>query len=283
MSIYKLLKLFLNDKAFIRLRFWLKLGKLPNIENPKGFNEKIQWIKLHDKNPLMTLCADKYEVRNVVESRVGPHILNKLYGVFESADEIDFDSFPESFVLKATNGCGWNIIVKDKSSLDRQKAKKKMKKWMATNYYPRKREWAYKNITPRIVCEKYLENKKGSLIDYKILCFNGNPTLIQVDLDRYTGHTRAYYTTEWQRVDFLMKYPAHKGEVEEPESLKYMLEIARTLSSNFTFARVDMYDVNGNVVFGEITFYPASGWGWFSPEHWDAKLGDLLKLPAEKK
>ncbi len=279
----KLLRPLLTDKTFIHLEFRRRLGKAINLKNPKSFSEKIQWIKLHDRNPLMTLCTDKYEVRKVVESKVGTHILNKLYGVFESADEIDWDSLPESFVLKANHGSGWNVIVKDKSTLDGKETKKKMKKWMATNYYAQKREWAYKNIKPQIVCEKYLENKNGSLIDYKFFCFNGTPRLIQVDVDRHTEHKRVFHDTQWRRFDFSLQYPIYEEEIEPPSYLKDMIEVARVLSSDFTFARVDMYDLDGNIVFGEVTFYPGSGMERFSPEHWDAKLGDLLQLPTYNK
>lgn len=273
----------LPDEALVRLEFIYNFGKFLNLKNPKTFNEKIQWIKLYEKPPLMTLYADKYEVRKIVEKKIGLHILNELYGVFESPDEIDFDSFPESFVLKATHGSGWNIIVKNKSVFEREKAKKKMRKWLGRNFYTKKREWAYKNIPPRIVCEKYMENKDGSLNDYKFYCFNGDPLFIQVDLDRHTGHGRTFYNPEWQKLDFFLaksrKARRYEEELERPDSLTDMTEIARVLSSDFTFARVDMYEVDGKTVFGEVTFYPKNGGGRFTPEYWDAEFGDLLRLP----
>ena len=276
------LKLVLADRELIRLKFRYRFGKSLNLENPRTFNEKIQWIKLYDRDPLMTLYADKYEIRKVVENKIGRHILNELYGVFESVDEIDFDSLPESFVLKASHGCEWNIIVKNKSVLDRKKAKKKMRKWLATNYYTRKREWAYKHIKPRIVCEKYMENKDGSLIDYKFFCFNGIPRFIQIHLDRYTGHKRTFYTTQWQKLDLFMEKKGgdhYRGELSRPKSLTDMVEIARTLSESFTFARIDMYDVDGKAIFGEVTFYPGNGMKRFSPKSWDEKFGSYLELP----
>ena len=280
-----LLKL-LPDETLVRLEFMYNLGRFPDLKNPKTLNEKIQWIKLHDRNPLMTLCTDKYEVRKIVESKVGAQVLNELYGVFESPDEIDFDSLPGSFVLKATHGSGWNIIVKDKSVFEREKAKEEMRKWMRSSFYAKKREWAYKDIQPRIICEKYMENKDGLLNDYKFYCFNGNPHFIQVDMDRYTGHLRAYYSTDWQKLDFFMvkntkkkKILRYEKELKPPESLADMVEVARALSSDFRFARVDMYDVNGKAVFGEVTFYPSNGGGRFSPEHLDTEFGDLIRLP----
>ena len=279
----RLIKPFLNDEAAIRLRFRSRFGRTLNLKSPKTFNEKLQWIKLHDRNPLMTSYADKYEVRKIIESKIGTRILNELYGLFEDVDEIDFDSLPESFVLKATHGSGWNIIVKDKMTMNRKEAKKKMKKWLATSYYTRSREWSYKHILPRIVCEKYIKNKDGSLIDYKVFCFNGTPSFIQVDLDRYSGHMRTFYSPDWQKLDFFIgnewKPHRYEKEVKRPDSLTDMMEIAHRLSDNFTFARVDMYDVGGKAIFGEVTFYPGGGWEKVLPEHWDEKLGNLLELP----
>ena len=273
----------LPDQTLVRLEFMYNHGKFPNLKNPRSFNEKIQWIKLYDRNPLMTSYADKYEVRKIVEKKIGSHILNELYGVFESPDEIDFDSLPESFVLKATHGSGWNIIVRSKSVLEVEKAKKKMKRWLGRNFYTKKREWAYKDIPPRIICEKYMENKDGSLNDYKFYCFNGKPLFMQVDFDRYSGHSRAFYNPEWQKLDFFI---AKSGEVrrceeehKRPDSLTDMVEIASALSSDFAFARVDLYEVNGKTVFGEVTFYPKNGGGRFSPEYRDTEFGDLLRLP----
>ena len=277
---------FLPDETLVRLEFFYNLGKFPDLKNPRTLNEKIQWMKLYDRNPLMTLYTDKYEVRKIVESKIGAHVLNELYGVFERVDEVDFDSLPESFVLKATHGSGWNIIVKDKSVFEGEKAKEKMRKWLGSSFYAKKREWAYKDIQPRIICEKYMENKDGSLNDYKFYCFGGTPHFIQVDVDRYTGHSRAYYSLDWKKLGFFMvkntkkkKILPYEKELEPPESLADMVEIVHTLSSDFRFARVDMYDVDGKAVFGEVTFYPSNGGGEFSPEHLDEEFGNLILLP----
>ena len=273
----------LPDKMLIRVEFFYNLGRFPDLKNPRTFNEKIQWIKLNDRNPLMTLYADKYEVRKIVEKKVGTHVLNELYGVFETPDEIDFDLLPKSFVLKATHGSGWNIIVRDKSILEIKKARKKMKKWLEKNFYEKKREWAYKNIPPRIICEKYMENKDGSLNDYKFYCFNGKPLFMQVDFGRYSKHYRAFYDPEWQKLDFFIaksrRVRRYEKEHERPDSLTEMVKIASILSSDFAFARVDLYEFDGRTIFGEVTFYPKNGGGRFSPEYWDAEFGSLLKLP----
>ena len=278
----RLVRPLLPHKVSIRLDFRYRVGKPLNLHLPMTFNEKIQWIKLYDKNPLMPLYADKYEVRNVVRSKVGTHILNELYGVFESVDEIDFDLLPESFVLKANHASGWNVIVRNKSALDVEETKKKIRKWLTSRYAERKMEWAYENIPARIVCEKYMGNEGGSINDYKFFCFNGDPRFIQVDLDRYTQHTRAFYTLEWRKLDFFTickDCSYYEKEVKRPDSLEDMIGIARVLSSDFTFARVDMYDVGGKAIFGEVTFYPGSGMERFSPERWDKEFGELLQLP----
>lgn len=273
----------LNDKTLVRLEFVYNHGKFPNLTKPRTFNEKIQWIKLNDRNPLMTLYADKYEVRKIVEKKIGLHVLNELYGVFESPDEINFDLLPESFVLKATHGSGWNIIVKNKSVLEREKAKKKMKKWLGRSFYTKKREWAYKDIPPRIVCEKYMENEDGSLNDYKFYCFNGKPLFIQADFNRYAKHVRTFYDPQWRKLDFFLaknrKVHRYEKDFKRPDSLADMVQIASTLSSDFAFARVDLYELDGKPIFGEVTFYPKNGGGRFTPEHWDAEFGSLLRLP----
>ncbi len=275
----KLQSLF-SDEFLLSSRFLHKFGRLINFDNPTTFNEKIQWIKLYEKNPLMTQCADKYAVREFVEEKVGKGVLNELYGVYEDAEEIDFDLLPDSFVLKATHGSGWNIIIKEKKQFNVREVIKTLDKWMATNYHTRRREWAYKHIPPKIVAEKYIEDKNGLLLDYKFFCFNGTPSFIQVDIDRYKQHKRVFYNSKWERFDFEFQHPIYEQEVKPPDSLGEMVEIVKTLSSDFLFARIDLYDLDRRPVFGEITFYPEAGFGKFKPEEWDAKFGNLLKLPV---
>ena len=277
----KPLRFLLSETDYIEAMFYRRMGYditiSPDRPTPPTFNAKLQWMKLYYRNPLMTLCADKYAVRKFVDEKAGSHILNELYGVFESADEIDFNSFPQSFVLKATHGSGWNIIVKNQPELDTEEARSRMRKWLATNYYDKQKEWCYKDIPPKIVCERYLQAKNGLLPDYKFFCFGGKPLFIQVDTDRFTEHKRCFYNPDWEKQEFGLKYPLYEKDVEKPQCLNEMLEIARALSAPFPFARVDLYEVNGKPVFGEITLYPGNGLERFSPERWDAKLGGLIK------
>ncbi len=280
----KRLQFLVSDKTAIRARFRKKLGRDLNFEKPKTFNEKLNWSKLYDRNPLMTQCADKYAVREFIQKKIGGRILNELYGVWDNVDEIEFDSLPKSYVLKATHGSGWNIIVKKNSNLNRCEAKRKLKKWLKTNHYNRlSREWVYKNIQPKIICEKYLEDENGQLPDYKFHCFHGNPRLIQVDLDRYTHHKRILYNPEWEKCNFQWgDYPYEKEmTVPPPACLKDMLEISRVLSRGFPFVRIDLYDVKGSPFFSEIGFQPDAGFAKFTPEHWDAEFGKLLELPVK--
>ena len=275
------LRFLLSDKAFVEMRYRKRFGRSLNLQQPQTLNEKLNWIKLYDRNPLMTQCADKYAVREIVAKKVGGHLLNELYGIWNSVDEIDFESLPESYVLKATHGSGWNIIVKENSALDRNVAKQKIEKWMRTNYYRYSREWCYKNVKPKIICERYRENEGGQLIDYKFHCFHGKPRLIQVDRDRYTNHTRILYDTRWRPCDFEWEYPRCNEEITPPACLEDMLKTAGMLASDFLFSRIDLYAINESHLFGEISFQPEAGFGRFTPKHWDTELGKLLKLPVE--
>jgi hypothetical protein len=268
-----------KDVDFVKNQFEERLQKKLNLVNPRTFSEKIQWLKLFDKNPLYTTLADKYLVREYVKSKVGEDVLNELYGVYEDFENIDFNKLPNSFVIKATHGSGWNIICSDKRNLDLTSTKKIVDQWLSENYYDYGREFVYKDIRPRIVIEKYISNNDNSpLNDYKIFCFNGSPKFIQVDIDRFTNHTRNFYDTNWNRLPFRLLYKSSPKEVERPKNLNSMLEIAKKLSENIKFCRVDLYEVNKKIIFGEITFYPENGLGKFDPSEYDRVIGEYLKL-----
>ncbi len=277
----KRFRFLLPDKIAIKMRFRKRFGRELNLKAPQTLNEKLNWQKLYDRNPLMTKCVDKYAVREIVEEKIGGHILNELYGVWENVDEIDFNSLPESYVLKTTHGSGWNVIVNKNSDFDINDIKQKLRNWMKKNYYSYSREWCYKNVQPKIICEKYMEDKNGKLVDYKIHCFHGKPQLIQVDLDRYSDHKRALYNIQWEKYNFQWGYPSYEKKLSPPDCLAGMLEIAGALSRDFLYARIDMYDVDGSPFFGEISFQHGAGIEKFIPQHWDADLGKLLKLPIE--
>lgn len=267
------------------LKKWYKkrTGRELNLENPKTFNEKIQWLKLYDNSPLKTKLADKYLVREWINENLGEEYLIPLLGVYDSFDEIDFDKLPDKFVLKANHGCAWNIIVKDKQKFDKKKAKKKFDKWMKRNYALKAGfEMQYKDIPPKIVAEAFIQDSKGELNDYKVLCFNGEPKFIWIDQGRFSNRTENIYDTKWNLQPFLLTYENSKEEVPPPKNLETMIEFARKLSKDFALVRVDFYNVDGKIYFGEMTFTSASGVDVFKPAEYDLKLGEMLELPKSK-
>jgi len=275
-------------KAAVKMRFFNAFGYELDLDNPATFNEKLNWIKCYDRNPLITQCSDKYGVRDYVTDRVGAHILNELLGVYEDANDIDFAALPNRCVLKVTHGSEWNVLVKDgdyficKKRLDSvQCAKSRLNRWLKKKYHILSQEWGYKNVPPKVVCEKYLENDQDNLTDYKIHCFNGEPHFIQTITNRKAGGFETFYDTEWRPQPFRLTYPPIDGEFPRPACLPEMLEVARALSAPFPYVRVDLYEQNDRPIFGEMTFYSASGYSYFEPPEWDAKLGELITLPGE--
>ncbi|MEX2512332.1 MAG: ATP-grasp fold amidoligase family protein [Cyclobacteriaceae bacterium] len=254
------------------------------LENPKTFSEKLQWLKLYDRNQEYTKMVDKYQVREYIKEQLGEEYLIPLIGVYDSFDEIDFENLPAKFVLKCTHDSGGLVICKDKSKLNIKKAKQKIKRSLQRNYYDPTREWPYKNVKPRLVCEKYMVDESGiELKDYKIFCFNGEPKVIQVDFDRFNGHKRNFYDTNWNYIAVEYKYPTYsEKEFKKPEKLKDMVKFAKILSKGISFIRIDFYLINSKVYFGEITFYPESGFGKFIPESYNELLGTWMDLPKTK-
>ena len=285
---FKILKLlsFIPDKIMVKLQYRIKTGRKLNLKNPQRYTEKLQWYKLNYRNPLMTKCADKYTVREYVENKGLGYILNELYGVFDNVNEIDFDKLPNKFVLKTTNDSDTNIFCKDKVNSDLEEIKKKMDKKMKERaQIPLAREWAYNNSKRRIICEKLLEDKDtkdNSINDYKFLCFNGKPEFIVYDVDRYLGHKRNFYDTTWKYLNISSDCPNFGDIVERPEKLEEMLEIAKILSENFPAVRVDLYCVQNKIYFGELTFYPWSGYVKFEPDKFDFVLGEKFNLTSYK-
>jgi len=273
-------KYFVSDEESITKRFKQKLGRDVVLNNPIKYNDKIQWLKLYWRDPLATLCADKYEVREFVKEQIGEKYLNELIEVYDSVDEIDIKKLPESFVLKGTHGSGYNIICKDKNKMDWKKEFKKMRRWMRNNYYLQTREWVYKDIKPRIVCEKYLEEREvGELRDFKIFCFSGEPKIIQVDIGRFTDHKRNYYDLEWNLLDVEIEGDSDPfAQVPPPKSLHEMIRLSKVLSKDFPHVRVDFYEVRNKVIFGELTFFHFSGTINFEPDKYDEVFGQYLDL-----
>lgn len=277
-------KYLISDEKLINKRFNERLGRDVNLKNPQMFNDKLQWLKLYWHDPIATTCADKYEVREYVKNKIGDKYLNELLRVYESVDEIKIDTLPNSFVLKGTHGSGYNIVCKDKNNMDWKKEFKKMKRWLKQDYSLSKKEWVYKDIKPRIICEKYMEDSSGKPPkDYKVFCFDGEPKLIQVDIDRFGQHKQNFYDTNWNFKNVEIENPASKEAiVEKPEKLEEMLQLSKILTSSFPHARADFYDWDGKIIFGEITFFHHSGMGKFNPPEFEVEMGSYINLPAKK-
>jgi len=268
------------DKIYCSAKYRRILNEKLNLKNPQTFNAKIQWLKLYDRNPKYTQLTDKYAVREYVKDRIGEQYLNELIGVYSNVDEIDFERLPNKFVLKATHGSGWNIVCDNKEKLNIQEVKARLAKWLKLNWYHKKGEWNYKNIHPRIICEKYLEgDKQVGLVDYKFFCYHGNPKFIDVHVDRFTNHMEALYDKKWILQPFHLEYPPPPNrEIPQPAQLDLMVELAKKISSGIDFCRVDLYNFNNSVIFGEITFYDGSGFDLFIPREFDYILGTYLNL-----
>ena len=270
----------------LKEQFKMRTGDELNLDNPQTFNEKMQWLKLYyhrHPNPLLTQCADKVGVREYVKEKIGEEYLVPCLGVWNNPDDIDFDKLPNQFVLKVNWGSGQNIIVKDKSKLNIKKAKEKLRNWMKpeSNHYYSFFEWGYKNIKPKIIAEKYIEQMDGNLLDYKFFCFNGQPMYCQIDVDRFTNHTRCFYDMNYKKQDFTILYPLYQKEISKSKKFSEMVETAKILSDGFVNVRVDFFAIDNNIYVGEMTFFPGAGNEKFNPVEWDKKFGDLLILPKE--
>ena len=274
-----------SDKLYLQLQFLFKMGRKLDLSNPKSFNEKIQWLKLYNRDPLYTTLVDKYAVKKWVAERVGEEYIIPTLGVWNDVKDIDFNSLPEQFVLKTTNGSGGNdvVVCKNKKNFKKDHVVARLSKSLKKNVYRDLREWPYKNIRPRIIAEKYMEDENGELLDYKFFCFGGSVKCLQVDYDRFVEHHRNIYDLNWNLLPFSIKYPSKIGTViKKPQHLDRMIAIAQELSKGFPHVRVDLYNVSGKIFFGELTFYHGSGFERFNPDAWNMKFGEWLDLPNQK-
>ena len=273
-----------SDKLYLKLLARPFTGYDLDIDSPKSFCEKIQWLKLHDHDKSYSKMTDKILAKEYVSGIIGDKYIIPTYQVWNTIDEIDISVLPDRFVLKTNNGGGSNgvIVCRDKESFNYDTARKILKSSLNTNIYKTHLEWAYKDIEPKIFAEMLIENDNGGdLIDYKIFCFNGEPKYIQVIQDRRSVETIDFFDTEWNLQEFVGLNPDVKNSAEpigQPQNLDEMLAIARKLSAGIRFLRIDLYNINGTIYFGEITFYPASGMGRFKPSIWDRRLGDMIVL-----
>lgn len=254
-----------------------------DLENPKTFHEKLNWLKLNWYNQDATTCSDKYLVRKFVEDKGLGHMLNELYAVYDSPDEIDFDALPDKFVMKTTHDSAHVILCTDKKKLNEKLIRKQLKWWMDIDYCYMSGEWVYHTEKPRIVCERFLEDKDlGELVDYKFFCFNGKPDVCFFASDR-KNHVKAdFYSLDWKRLPFKWMYETSNKDFPKPECLEEMIEASKILAEGFPFVRVDFYQANGKVYFGEMTFFHGGGMGWFEPENYDIEFGNKIHLPTEK-
>lgn len=263
-------------KSILHHDFRKQMGYDLHLDVPKTFNEKIQWLKCYYRDPLMVTCADKVAVRKYVAEKLGGvEYLIPQYGIFNSADEIDYDALPDSFVLKPNHSSGRVIICSDKRQMDSDAIHKICDEWMHENYYYQNGEWQYKNIISKIICEKYIQT---NTTDYKFFCFHGAPKLVNVIWNRRgSEYSDAFFDMECNKLPFRSKHESDKL-IKMPINFSVMRRLACKLSEGFPFVRVDLYNVNGHIYFGELTFTPANGMDKFEPIEWDRKLGDMLDL-----
>lgn len=268
-----------SDENYAKFVYRHRFGKELNLDNPQTFNDKIQWLKLYHRKPEFSMMADKYRVRQFVAERIGEQHLVPLLGVWNDADDIDFDKLPQQFVLKCNHDQGSVIICQDKSSLNIPAVRKRLNKRLKHNHYCETREWPYKDIKPCIICEEYLSNHADTgLIDYKVMCFHGIPKLIQVHKGRFNRHTQDFYDLQWNRLEIIQDLPISNEIMQKPVFLQEMLQFSEALSQGMPHIRIDWYYANERLYFSEATFYDASGFSGFVPEKWDVLLGSWLNL-----
>ena len=271
----------LSDKQFIKLQFKTIFGYSLDLNNPKTFNEKLQWIKLKDRKPIYSTMVDKAEVKDYVAEKIGEQYIIKTLGIWDKFEDIDFDLLPERFVMKCTHDSGGLVICKEKTTLDFEKTQRKIEKCIKTNYYKQGREWPYKNVKPRIIAEEYMEDTEvGELRDYKFFCFNGKVKCFKIDFDRFIEHRANYFSKNKELLPFgeVVCPPDYNRKLDMPENLDEMIELAEKLAEKIPFVRIDFYSCNHKIYFGEMTFFPASGFGKFIPNKWDRELGDWISL-----
>lgn len=273
---------FLPDKTFLQLRYLFEMGKPLNLKNPRTFQEKIQWLKLYNRKPEYTCMVDKAAVKDYVANIIGSKYVIPTLGIWERFDDIDFDALPNRFVLKTTHGGGGGgvVICKDKSTFNLTAAKHILERSLKQDIYKKLREWPYKDVPRRIIAEQLLEVKsKEDLIDYKVFCFNGKPKYIQAIQDRHSYKTINFFDTDWNSQEFYGLNLACRQAIQpisRPYNLDDMIKVATMLAKGTDFVRVDLYEVDKNVYFGELTFYPAFKLGVVTPEEWGRKLGEVI-------
>lgn len=274
----------ISDSFYLRILYRLYFHKKLNLDNPKTYNEKLQWLKLYDRKPEYTQMVDKYAVREYIKKQIGEEYLIPLIGVWDTFNDINKSMLPKQFVLKTTHDSGGVVICLDKETFDWDFAEKKLNKSLNKNYYNFSKEWPYKNVKPKIIAEKYMIDESGyELKDYKFFCFNGSPEVMFIATDRMTSTKFDYFDMEFNRLPLKQHYENNKKrDFVKPDSFEKMIELAQYLSRNIPHVRVDFYDINGQIYFGELTFYHFSGFVKFEPEKYDLIFGEYIELPKQK-
>lgn len=268
----------MNDELYLKIAYRIKMGEKLHLNPPVTFNEKLQWLKLHDRRPEYTTMVDKYEAKKWVAERIGEEYIIPTLGVWNHFDEIDFDKLPNQFVLKCTHDSGGLVICRDKAKLDKKAARKKLENCLKHNFFWGQREWPYKNVKPRILAEEMVDMNP---VDYKWICLKGEPKVLCMCMDRQKGDlTFNYYDMNFNLLPFEWVHPNIKtGVVKRPENFDEMKKLAQKLSKGIPEVRVDFYDINGQVYFGELTFYHQSGFAHIHPHEWETELGNWITLP----
>lgn len=275
---------YMSDEMFLKFYYLIFFGKKLDLKNPKTFNEKLQWLKLYDRNPDYCKMVDKYEVKKYVADIIGDEYIVPCYGVWDSFDEIDFSALPEQFVLKCTHGCGGIYICKDRNQFDYKSAKKEIERNLKIQYFYTGREWPYKNVKPRVLAEKYIENNKTSdLKDYKFFTFSGVVRALYVATDRQKASEETkfdFFDDNFNHLSFENGHIASNGNIEKPLNFEKMKELSSLLAKKIPHVRVDWYEADGQLYFGELTFFHMSGMSPFKPSDWDLIFGNWLELPS---
>ena len=272
----------IKDDRYLQILFRTKMKRPLNLDNPQTFNEKLQWLKLHDRKPIYTVMVDKYTAKKYVAKKIGKEYIIPTLGVWDRFDDIDFDMLPNQFVLKCTHDSGGLVICRDKSKFDKKLARKKITASLKRNYYYFGREWPYKNIKPRIIAEKYMQNNsEENLTDYKFFCFNGEPRIMYISKDNSQNPTTDFFDMNYNLLNIRMKDPNSEQPPEKPEQFDKMIGLAKIISQNIPHLRVDFYIVKGSIFVGELTFFHNSGFTPIRPYKWDLKLGKWIDLNME--
>lgn len=277
-------RLIRSDRLYIQLDYFSGMKRFPDLKHPKTYNEKLQWLKLHNKHEEYTRLVDKCEAKKYVRDIIGEEMIIPTLGVWERFEDIDFEKLPRQFVLKTTHDSGGVVVVKDKNRLDLKEAKRKLKKSLRHNYYYEHREYPYKNVKPRIIAEKFMVDESGTeLKDYKFFCFDGEVKFLYVASDRPFDTKFDFFDMNFHHLPFKQAHhPWSSRDIRKPENFEDMKRVATILSKGFRHIRVDLYNINGRIYFGELTFFHMAANCPFEPAEWDEKIGSWLKLPCDK-